>query len=222
MELHQNGSKTAESTKEAKAICACTVQEAKTACSRAVREAETQGASQAESLHRQHAKMIKLLQEQVSQEECQSQADFLSTCQATLNASPMELRGALVASYHILMGHAPTFYLFTLSQGASPAEQPSAPSAPPSPAPEHSPRPKKQQKGLLAPNSKRFHLGIRHSSTSLVKEARKEYFKRHSHNFTTEGTHDLSEVFRHMAKSTKLLGSSIYEIQEVCKGPDKL
>ena len=58
--------------------------------------------------------------------------------------------------------------------------------------------------------------------TSLVKEARKEYFRRHSYNFTTEGTHNLSEVFRHMAESTKLLGSSIYKIQEVWKGPDEL
>ena len=58
--------------------------------------------------------------------------------------------------------------------------------------------------------------------TSVVKEARKEYFKRHSYNFTTEGIHDLSEVFRHMTKSAKLLGLSIYEIQEVWKGPDEL
>ena len=37
-----------------------------------------------------------------------------------------------------------------------------------------------------------------------------------------EGTHDLSEVFRHMAKNANLLGSAIYKIQEVWKGPDKL
>ena len=37
-----------------------------------------------------------------------------------------------------------------------------------------------------------------------------------------DGTQDLSEVFRHMAKSTKLLGSAIYEIQEVWKEPDEL
>ena len=49
----------------------------------------------------------------------------------------------LVAPYHILMGQAPTSHPFTLSQGASPTEQPSA-SATPSPAPEHSPRPKWQ------------------------------------------------------------------------------
>ena len=50
--------------------------------------------------------------------------------------------------------------------------------------------------------------------TSLVRKARKEYFKKHSPNFTMDGMHDLSEVFRHMAESTKLLGSAIYEIQE--------
>ena len=58
--------------------------------------------------------------------------------------------------------------------------------------------------------------------TSLVRETRKEYFKRHSPNFTMEGMHDLSEVFRHMAKTAELLGLAIYEIQEVWKGPDKL
>ena len=58
--------------------------------------------------------------------------------------------------------------------------------------------------------------------TSLVREARKEYFKKHSPNFTTDGMHDLSEVFRHMAKSTKLLGLAIYKIQEVWEGPDEL
>ena len=33
---------------------------------------------------------------------------------------------------------------------------------------------------------------------------------------------DLSEVFRHMAETAKLLGSTIYKIKEVWKGPDKL
>ena len=58
--------------------------------------------------------------------------------------------------------------------------------------------------------------------TNLMKEAGKEYFKRHSYNFTVEGIHNLSEVFQLMAESTKLLGSAIYEIQEVWMGPDKL
>ena len=38
--------------------------------------------------------------------------------------------------------------------------------------------------------------------TDLVKEARKECFSKHSYNFTMEGTHNLLEVFKQMAKST--------------------
>ena len=55
-----------------------------------------------------------------------------------------------------------------------------------------------------------------------MREARKEYFKRHSPHLTTDGMHDLPEVFRHIAKTAGLMGSAIYEIQEVWKGPDKL
>ena len=58
--------------------------------------------------------------------------------------------------------------------------------------------------------------------TNLVRETRKEYFKKHSPNFTTDGMHDLSEVFRHMVKTAKLLDLAIYEIQEVWKGTDEL
>ena len=58
--------------------------------------------------------------------------------------------------------------------------------------------------------------------TSLVREARKENFKRHSPNFTMDGMRDLSEVVRHMAKTAGLLGLAIYEIQEVWEGPDEL
>ena len=45
---------------------------------------------------------------------------------------------------------------------------------------------------------------------------------RDSYNFTVEGTHDLSEVFKWMAKSANLLGTSIHEIQVVWMGPDEL
>ena len=58
--------------------------------------------------------------------------------------------------------------------------------------------------------------------TNLVKEARKEHFKRHSYNFSMEGTHDLLEVFRQMAESADLLGTTIHEIQEVWMGPVEL
>ena len=150
------------------------------------------------------------------------------------------------------MVQAPTSHPFTLSQGASPAEQLSASAAPPTPVPEQSPRPKGQlpspdptgnmplcgttSKVTLEgpPNSKQqevppwnkvlkqSHSEVFSQDTNLVKEARKEYFKRHSYNFTVEGTWDLLEVFRWMAESTELLGSAIYKIQEVWMGPDKL
>ena len=58
--------------------------------------------------------------------------------------------------------------------------------------------------------------------TSLVRETREEYFRRHSPNFTTENTCDLSDIFQCMAETAKLLGLAIYEIKEVWKGPDKL
>ena len=65
------------------------------------------------------------------------------------------------------------------------------------------------------------HLEAFSQDTHLVKEM-KEYFKRHSPNFTTENTHDLSDIFWHMAKTAKLLGLAIYEIKEVWVGPDEL
>ena len=37
-----------------------------------------------------------------------------------------------------------------------------------------------------------------------------------------EGIHNLSEIFKEMAVSTDLLGTSIYEIQASWMGPDKL
>ena len=83
------------------------------------------------------------LEEQVIQEKGRSQTDFLSACQAALHTSPAKLKGVLVASYHILLGQTPTSHPFTLSQGASAAEQLSAPAAPPMPAPKQSPRSKR-------------------------------------------------------------------------------
>ena len=58
--------------------------------------------------------------------------------------------------------------------------------------------------------------------TDLMKEARKEYFSMHSYNFTTEDTCNLSEVFKQMAETAKLLGTSIHKIQVVWMGLDEL
>ena len=64
---------------------------------------------------------------------------------------------------------------------------------------------------------------LRHlAGTDFVKEARREFFSKHSYNFTTEGTHDFSEIFKQMAMSAELLGTSIHEIQASWTGPDEL
>ena len=284
MELCQNESETAESIKEARAICSCitmdaealcfstvkeakvtciktikeakatnvcTIQEAKTTCSVAIRDAKTWGASQAKSLHRQHAKTIQDLEEQVIQEEGRSQTDFLSACHTALHASPAELKGMLVGSYHILMGQAPTSHPFTLSQGACPAEQLYVPAAPPMPAPTQSPRPKRWHPSQdpvdsmplgwttskatsewpPAPNSERSHLWTRYSSRAVQKHSPRTltWWRRLGRSIlkgiptaSLQRAPTISEVFRQMAKSADLLDTAIHEIQEVWMGPDEL
>ena len=58
--------------------------------------------------------------------------------------------------------------------------------------------------------------------TSLVREIREEYLKRHLPNFTMENTCDLSNIFQCMAETAKLLSLAIYEIKEVWKEADEL
>ena len=56
----------------------------------------------------------------------------------------------------------------------------------------------------------------------MVKEARREFFLKHTYDFTTDGTLDLSRTFKCLAVSAYLLGTSIYEIQSSWTGPDEL
>ena len=97
----QNESKTKESIKEAKALCAHSIREAETNCahsikeaeahcSTSIREAETQGASQASSIQQSHTQGIQHLEEEAIEEESKGQLNFLSTSQATLEASPLK------------------------------------------------------------------------------------------------------------------------------------
>ena len=58
--------------------------------------------------------------------------------------------------------------------------------------------------------------------THLVRKTREEYFRNHCPNFNNENTHDLMDIFQCMTKTTSLLGSTIYEIQEVWTGRDEL
>ena len=158
----------------------------------------------------------------------------------------------LVASYQVLLGQDPLSHSFSLLPRTSPMEEQPAPAAPPAPVPKQFPRPKrwhpspdpvdsKPPGGTMPrtapkepPSSKRqevlpwnrvlkwSHLEAFTWDSVLVKEAREEYFLKHSYNFIMEGACNLSEIFRQMAKSTKLLGTSIYEIQAAWTGPDEL
>ena len=192
------------------------------------------------------------LEEQVIQEESISQANFLSACQAALYASPPELKSALAASHHILLGQTPLSPPFVLLQRASPVEEQPTSAIPPTPVPKQSPRPKRwhpspdpiesmppgrtTSKVTLGgtPSSKWQEippwdraLKLSHAKafgqdSDFVKEVRREFFSKHSYNFIREGTHDLSKIFKQMAMSTKLLGTSIYKIQASWMGPDEL
>ena len=189
---------------------------------------------------------------QVIQEESRSQADFLSTCQATLYASSPELKSALASSYHILLGQTPPSLSLILLSRSSPVEEQPHFSCSSHPGPKWSPRPKRwhpspdpvestplgrtTSKVTLGgpPSSKQWEIppwgkALKLSyakvfgwDSALVKEARREFFSKHSYNFITEGTHDLSEIFKQMVTSTKLLGTSIYEIQASWTGPEEL
>ena len=142
MALHQNDSKTIEAIKEAKAICTLSIQEAETFCSLAIREMEAWRASQAAFIQQSHHKAIQCLEEESIEEERKGQLNFLSVCQTALQASPPEFCGKLVASYHVLLGHAPMSNLFRIFPGASPFPPQSDPRTSSPPAPKCSPRPK--------------------------------------------------------------------------------
>ena len=131
MTLCQNESKTEESIKEAKALCthsimeaeancAHSIKEAEAHCSTAIRETETRGASQASSIQQSHTKGIQHLKEEAFEEQSKGQLNFLSACQATLEASPLKSCGMLIASYQVLLGHTLMSHRFSVPQGASP------------------------------------------------------------------------------------------------------
>ena len=141
---------------------------------------------------------------------------------------------------------------FALLQRTSPMEEQSTPAAPPMAVPKQSPRPKRCHPssdpvdsmplgGTTSkttsdgpPSSKQWeilpwnkalkpsHVEAFSQDSDLVKEARKEFFLKHSYNFVMEGTCNLLEVFRQMATSPELLGTSIYEFQASWTGPDEL
>ena len=144
MTLWQNESKTLESIKEAKAQCDYFIKEGEACCLLAIQEVESWRAAQACFIQQSHAKDIQLLEEESFEEERRCQLNFPFACQATLNASPPESHGMLIAPYHLLLGHVPISNLLPFPQEHLPLDKgPSQvflPSLPPPPGP--LPRPK--------------------------------------------------------------------------------
>ena len=56
----------------------------------------------------------------------------------------------------------------------------------------------------------------------MVRQARREYFSKHSFDFTSEGTHNISRMFRCLAIKAGLLGTSIYETESPWSGAEEL
>ena len=58
--------------------------------------------------------------------------------------------------------------------------------------------------------------------SNMVREARREYFSKHSFDFTSDGTCNLSRMFKCLPTRAGLLGTSIYETQSPWTGPEEL
>ena len=192
------------------------------------------------------------LEEQAISEESKSHNDFLSACQVILYHSPPQLKGVLVTSYHLLLGQTPPSPPLVLPQKTSPLEEQPTAATSPSPAPKQSPRSKRQhllpdpmesmpmgrttpKANLGGPTStkkqeapawfrtlKPSHTEAFSHDSGMVREAREEFFSKHSYDFTKDGTHNLSTTFKQLAASTNLLGTSIYELQSSWTGPEEL
>ena len=238
--------------KEAKTTRSHLLQEAEATCSKPICEAEAQKISQAAMLHKDRGKYMQDLEEQALREESKSHNNFLTTCQAILYSSPPPLKSALAASYHILLGQTPLSPPLISPQRTSPMEEQLTATISPTLAPKQSPKPKRwhplpdpmestpiggatpKATSEGPPSPKRWE--IPHWLTTLkpnqakafswdsdmVREARREYFSKHSFDFTLDGTLDLSGMFKCLATRAGLLGTSIYKTQSPWTGPEEL
>ena len=74
------------------------------------------------------------------------------------------------------------------------------------------PQPQEVRDTSLVQNTQAQLHQVVSQDSDMVKEARRKYFSKHSYNFTTDGTHNLSRTFRHLAASANLLATSIYKM----------
>ena len=192
------------------------------------------------------------LEKQALREESKSHHDFLSTYQTALHHSPQPLNENLATSNHSLLGWSPLLPPPVQPTRAPLVEEQPPVAVPPTQLPKQSPWPKRQlpspepqgsmSKDGIAPkamqegpsSSKRHEapawftsLKPSHAEAflwdfSILKEARSCFFSNHSYDFINDGTHDLSDVFKELAKSASLLGEAMYKIQLSLTRPEEL
>ena len=200
----------------------------------------------------EHSKYLWSLEEQAFREENRSCHEVLSSCQATLCHSPQPLRGALAASYHLLLGQAPPSPPLILPPRTHSMEEQPSTATPPTPTSKQSPRPKrwfpspelmgntplggatlaatlggpsnpkKQENPPWFKSLKPSHAEAFLRDSDIVVEARLCFFSKHSYNFNQDGNCDLSGIFKKLALSAGLPGTDIYEIEVSWTGPEEL
>ena len=228
------------------------LQESETKYLKAISENAAMRSTWSTILHRKHMEYMHQLEEEALREETKSHHDFLSACQDVLHHAPQPLKGNLSTSYHILLGRLPSsFQSIPLTKTLQADKQPSA-AASPSSEPKQSPWPKRQHSladpwvstSMDETSSKTSQEGPSSSKrreapdwvTSLkpacadafshnsnpMKEARSHYFTTHPYDWVHGSFDDLSNIFKELAEGAGLLGKSIYEIQLLWDGLEKL
>ena len=81
---------------------------------------------------------------------------------------------------------------------------------------------KRQETPIWFTSLKPSHAEAFSQDSDIMKEARLSFFSNHSCDWVTDGTNDLSNVFKELAESVGLLGEAIYEIQLSWTGPKEL
>ena len=226
--------------------------EAKAACSMAIRDAKTWRVSQAELLQRQHAKSCKTWRSKSSKMKADAKLTSSPLARLPYTPAWQSSKACWWLLTKFYRGRPPNPTYSPYHQEPPQQRNSLLQQLLPAPVPKQSPKPKRQHPSPdpvdtmpLAkttsktapeepPNSKWWevppcnwalkwsHSEVFSQDSDLVKEAREEYFSKHSYNFTTEGTCNITEIFRQMAKSAKLLGTSIYEIEALWTGLDEL
>ena len=237
---------------EAKPIRGNLLQKSDIAYSKAISEAVALRSSQLVALHREQLRFMQELEEQALREESKCHHDFLSTYQTALHHSPQPLKENLATSYHTLLGQSPLLPPSIQPTREPPVEEQPPATVSPLPAPKWSPWPKKQlptsepqgstsidkttsrtmQEGPSSPKKHEApawftslnpsHVEAFLWNSSIIKEARSCFFSKHSYDFIHNGTHNLSDAFKRLAKSTSLLGEAIYKIQLSWTRPEEL